>query len=97
VVSTRIGAEGLAETDGEICALADDPEEFAQRIIELFDHPDQAEAMAIRARQDVMERRDMRTITRRLEQNYRSTLLTKRRDYVSNQKSRLRLPAHPNA
>lgn len=95
VVSTRIGAEGLAETDGEICALADDPEEFAQRIIDLFDHPDRAEAMAIRARQDVMERRDMQIITGRLEQNYRSTLFAKRRDHHSDQNSTLHLPAHP--
>ncbi len=29
VVSTRLGAEGLAANDGEICALADDPDEFA--------------------------------------------------------------------
>ena len=26
VVSTRLGAEGLADADGEICALADDPD-----------------------------------------------------------------------
>ena len=29
VVSTRVGAEGLAVKDGEFCALADDPAEFA--------------------------------------------------------------------
>ena len=30
VVSTPLGAEGLAAKDGEICALADDPAEFAR-------------------------------------------------------------------
>jgi hypothetical protein len=29
VVSTRLGAEGLADRDGDICALADQPAEFA--------------------------------------------------------------------
>ena len=28
-VSTRLGAEGLATEDGEICGLADDPQQFA--------------------------------------------------------------------
>ena len=78
VVSTRIGAEGLAETDGEICALADDPEGFAKRIIHLFDHPDEAREMAVRARQDVTDRRDMRSITRDLEKSYRNAVLFKR-------------------
>jgi glycosyltransferase involved in cell wall biosynthesis len=78
VVSTRIGAEGLAGQDGEICALADDAPTFADKIIDLFDHPEKAEAMAIRARRDVLERRDMRIITRRLEENYRVAVKTKR-------------------
>ena len=30
VVSTAVGAEGLARKDGEFCALADDPAEFAR-------------------------------------------------------------------
>ena len=33
VVSTRIGAEGLAAKDGEFCALADDPAGFAERVL----------------------------------------------------------------
>src|SRR4029077_11451874 len=45
VVSTRIGAEGLAEKDGEICALADDPVEFAGRILEFFGNPQQAQEL----------------------------------------------------
>ena len=36
VVSTRLGAEGLAAEDGEICALADDPESFAACVVELL-------------------------------------------------------------
>src|SRR5208283_3086978 len=38
VVSTRLGAEGLASVDGEICALADDAEGFAQRVLTLLEN-----------------------------------------------------------
>ncbi|MEO8125620.1 MAG: glycosyltransferase [Bryobacteraceae bacterium] len=78
VVSTTIGAEGLAAIDGEICALADEPQEFAGRILHLFDHPEEAEAMAIRAREDVVRSRDMRTITTNLERSYREAVERKR-------------------
>ena len=33
VVSTRVGAEGLASEDGGFCALADDPAAFAERVL----------------------------------------------------------------
>ena len=39
VVSTIVGAEGLADKDGELCALSDDPAGFAQRVLKLFDDP----------------------------------------------------------
>jgi O-antigen biosynthesis protein len=78
VVSTRVGAEGLAWDDGDICALADDPAAFAQRILDLFADPEKAAAMAMRAREYVVEQRDMRTITIRLEESYRSEVNTKR-------------------
>jgi GT2 family glycosyltransferase/glycosyltransferase involved in cell wall biosynthesis len=78
VVSTRIGAEGLAQEDGDICALADTPEEFASRVVNLLASPDTARQLAERARESVVAKRDMRTITRRLEQNYRSAIREKR-------------------
>ena len=78
VVSTTIGAEGLAGKDGEICALGDSPDDFAAKIVDLFDHPDQAQAMAQRARDHVVQNRDMRTMTARLEQSYRSAIREKR-------------------
>lgn len=72
VVSTRIGAEGLADRDGAICALADDPVQFAERAVRLLQHPEEAEALARRARADVVEKRDMRVITERLVESYRA-------------------------
>ena len=78
VVSTRLGAEGLASEDGDICSLADDPDGFADRIVQLFDHPDQAAAMAKRARHHVVEKRDMAVMMRKLEESYRALLSRKR-------------------
>ena len=46
VVSTHVGAEGLADKDGEICALADDGAAFAGHVVRLLEHPEEAEAMA---------------------------------------------------
>ena len=72
VVSTRLGAEGLADKDGEICALADEPEAFAQAILALLGDQQKAGAMARRARGDVEANRDMRRMTERLVESYRA-------------------------
>lgn len=79
VVSTRIGAEGLTANDGEICALADDPAEFAAKIIELFNDAEKAREMARRAREQVVATRDMAVLTKKLEESYRAVLRDKRR------------------
>ena len=77
-VSTRLGAEGLANEDGDICALADDPTAFAKRIIHLLEHPDSAAKMAERARRYVEEHRDMAVLTRRLAAAYSEVIREKR-------------------
>ena len=74
VVSTRLGAEGLADQDGDICALADDPEGFAERVLELLAHADRARELSIRARERVVATRDMRAITERLVESYRASI-----------------------
>jgi GT2 family glycosyltransferase len=84
VVSTRVGAEGLAQTDGEICALADDPATFAQKILDLFDHPEGASQLATRARAQVEATRDMGVLTRKLLASYREVLRAKRATSRSN-------------
>jgi glycosyltransferase involved in cell wall biosynthesis len=78
VVSTRMGAEGLAQQDGEICALADDPAEFADKVASLLSDQASARELAARARQSVVEHRDMRRMTGRLEENYRAAVRRKR-------------------
>jgi glycosyltransferase involved in cell wall biosynthesis len=78
VVSTPLGAEGLADKDGQICGLAEDPASFAQKIVELFDDPEKARKMACRAREQVVATRDMRVLTERLVQSYKDVLKQKR-------------------
>jgi glycosyltransferase involved in cell wall biosynthesis len=78
VVSTRIGAEGLATRDGEFCALADDARDFADRVIGLFDNPQAAANMACRARGEIEAHWDMMAITRKLVEGYRRLVREKR-------------------
>ena len=40
IVSTSVGAEGFPVTDGQELFLADTPEEFAQRVLNLLQSPD---------------------------------------------------------
>jgi O-antigen biosynthesis protein len=72
VVSTRLGAEGLADKDGEICALADDAASFAAHVVRLLRDPETAAEMADRARAEVVATRDMRVMTGRLVDCYRA-------------------------
>jgi len=77
VVSTRLGAEGLADRDGVICALADQPAEFAQRVVDLLRDPQKAAEMIARAREEVVMKRDIRGMTERLLEGYRAEVLRK--------------------
>ncbi len=75
VVSTRLGAEGLADRDGDICALADQPAEFARRVVDLLRDPQKAREMAARAREEVVTKRDIREMTERMVEGYRAEVL----------------------
>lgn len=81
VVSTRIGAEGLAGVDGEVCALADDAETFARHAVRLLDNAEEAEALARRARAHVESERDMRVMTAKLMDGYRAEVARMRGAY----------------
>ncbi len=78
VVSTTVGAEGLARQDGEFCALADEPAAFAARVLGLFEDPRAAAQMAARARAEIEAHWDMAAITRKLVESYRALILEKR-------------------
>jgi GT2 family glycosyltransferase len=78
VVSTRLGAEGLSKTDGEVCRLADQAGDFAGKILSLFEDPEAAAAMAARARAEVEAHWDIGRATERLVGSYRNALREKR-------------------
>jgi len=84
VVSTRIGAEGLAREDGEFCFLADEPGAFADRVISVFDYPVRATEMAARAHAEVLANWDVAEITKKLELSYRAALEVNRPGRASN-------------
>ncbi|MBI1787541.1 MAG: glycosyltransferase [Acidobacteria bacterium] len=83
VVSTRIGAEGLARVDGEFCLLADDPDGFAERVLRVLAGPEETREMVLRARTEVEQNWDMARITRKLVESYRDALREKRGATVS--------------
>jgi glycosyltransferase involved in cell wall biosynthesis len=77
-VSTYIGAEGLARKNGEFCLLADEPEQFAEKVLWLFENREKAAELAARARQEVVSNWDIAELTRRLEQSYCDVVKEKR-------------------
>jgi GT2 family glycosyltransferase/glycosyltransferase involved in cell wall biosynthesis len=78
VVSTPLGAEGLAAENGRFCALADSAGDFAARVAELFADPAQAAAMAARARAEVEANWSMAVLTSNLVDGYRRLVRQKR-------------------
>jgi glycosyltransferase involved in cell wall biosynthesis len=53
VVTTTIGAEGMGLQDGVDALIADTPEDFAQRIIQLHEKPELWDSVAKNARNRV--------------------------------------------
>jgi GT2 family glycosyltransferase len=82
VVSTALGAEGLARRDGEFCALADDTDAFAAKVVQVLEDETAARAMADRARCEVQTNWDMAVITKKLALKY-SEILDEKRARVS--------------
>jgi len=67
VVSTRVGAEGIAVADGDTAFLRDEPAGFAAAVVRLLDDKPLAEQMGARARALVVRRYDWRASAERLE------------------------------
>lgn len=86
VVSTRLGAEGLTSEDGQICRLADTPEEFAARIVDIFEGRASWREMVARARAYVEEQRDIARMTERLVDVYRRLVSEKRSALVASER-----------
>jgi GT2 family glycosyltransferase len=77
VVSTPIGAEGLAASDGEVCRLAATPADFARAIEDLLGDRAAAAAMGARARDYVLRDWDARVVIARLAAAYSAGLQSK--------------------
>jgi len=86
VVSTTLGAEGLAREDGEFCALADEPRIFAAKTIQMLEEPVAAAQMAERARREVEQNWDAAAITRRLVERYRHIIRSKRSLHIGEER-----------
>lgn len=78
IVSTVIGAEGLSDKNGDMCLLSDDPQGFADHVLDLFEHPDKAREMVDRAYQYVTTERDITRMTEKLVRSYEAELERKR-------------------
>lgn len=70
VVSTTLGAEGLAADGDGYCELADRPADFARAVVEVLGVPERAMGMAARARHMVEQDKDATQLTRRLVEVY---------------------------
>jgi glycosyltransferase involved in cell wall biosynthesis len=75
VVSTTIGAEGLASDSGVICELADTPDAFAKSVILLLENSTYRAELVARARLMVNQERNSREATARLERVYQHEVL----------------------
>jgi glycosyltransferase involved in cell wall biosynthesis len=74
IVSTRIGAEGLAVTDGENLLLADEAPAFAAQVGRVLDDPALRERLGLAARELVERHYGWRAAAAKLERFYRQLL-----------------------
>lgn len=77
VVSTPIGAEGLATADGDVCRLAATPAAFARAVEDILSNREAAAAMGARARDYVLREWDARVVIARLAASYSAGLAAK--------------------
>ncbi len=66
VVATSVAAKGLGAIDGENMMIADTPDLFAQKVIELIENPKLREKISINARKLVETRFDWRVLAKKL-------------------------------
>jgi glycosyltransferase involved in cell wall biosynthesis len=70
IVSTMLGAEGYAVTNGRELLLADDADAFARSIVELIENVPRAQALGRAGRLFAMQHYDWRSIVPKLEDVY---------------------------
>jgi glycosyltransferase involved in cell wall biosynthesis len=82
IVSTTLGAEGIAVHDGRDILLADTAQDFADQVGRVLDNDDLAERIGYAGRRLVETSYDWNASARKLEALYRSTLLARDRGTV---------------
>jgi glycosyltransferase involved in cell wall biosynthesis len=78
VVTTSIGAEGIEAIPGEEIVIADEPQEFADRVIALVENPEMAREIGLRARKCIESLYDWKSITASMNAIYEAARLKKR-------------------
>jgi glycosyltransferase involved in cell wall biosynthesis len=74
LVSTTVGAEGIAVTHGENCLLADTPADFAKAILHLLQNPAEAQRLGTNARCLMEAQYGWEAVTGRLLETYAEVL-----------------------
>jgi len=54
VISTTVGAEGVYNRSRSMIPLADEPLDFAEKLVDLLDHPEKAKQMGLCLQNDIM-------------------------------------------
>jgi len=70
VVSTTLGAEGIAHTPDQDIVLADRPEDFAHQILDLLSQPQKARSIGHKGRELVLQKYDWKIIGHLLKDIY---------------------------
>jgi len=71
IVTTRIGAEGIALRDGVDAVFADDADAFAKAVLKLLDAPQEVARLGANARANAEANYDWSAIARKLDPVYR--------------------------
>lgn len=66
IVSTAIGAEGIEAQSGRHLWIADDPREFADRVLQVLETPAESAQMSVEARRLVVEKYSWSAVVPRL-------------------------------
>lgn len=72
VVSTSLGAEGIAYSDGRDIAIADEPAKMAEIVCRLGEDPEELARMGSKARKTVVQNYDWRVIGKQIRDVYRN-------------------------
>jgi len=79
IVSTSIGCEGINVADGENIAIADNPKDFAARIIELITDRDKRVKLMNNARKAAVDQYSWKSIAPKLMEAYRKSVDLKKK------------------